>query len=580
MADMIRELPKKGRKKNKTVDLLPAYSKNRFRLVVGFMAIGFLGLLLRTAWIQIIEPDRLQYEGDLRSVRKIMGVAPRGIITDRNGEPLAVSVPVRAIYADPKVLHDQGALEKEKAWRAMADVLNVDYAELMDKLSNPKKRFVYLQRQVTRSVGDYIEQLALPGVYVKNEYRRFYPTGEINAQLVGLTNIDDKGIDGVEKSFDDWLTGKPSEEKVRKDRKGHVIEHLELVSEGKEAGNIELSIDERLQTIAYAAVKSAMDERGAESISLILVDAISGEILVMVNAPSFNPNALETYESYKARNRVITDTYEPGSTVKPLIASIALSKGITNWREVFDTRSFQVMGKLITDSHKMNTGTLNDIIRFSSNTGMARITMRMNPSEVMDGLRKFGLGDPQELGLVGEAPGMLPSRSRWSEIEKATLGYGYGLRVSPLQIAAAYTTLANFGVRKPLSILKLDPSEYPEGMRVADEKLMKQMVDSLRAVVEAGTGKQSKIAGYSVAGKTGTAKVAVRGGYGKDYVGTFVGFAPASKPRFVLVAMVNKPTKGGFYGGMVAGPLFHEVISAALQLYNVPPDELSAGAKK
>lgn len=558
----------------------PAYISWRFNLVVAVVAVAFLSLFIRTAWIQVINPDRLIYEGNLRSVRNLASEATRGTIYDRNGEPLAISVPVRAIYVDPKVVHEKGSIENKEAWRAIAEVLDEPYESVMEKIANPNKRFVYLQRQVTEAIADYIEKLHLEGVYTRNEYRRFYPTGEINAQLIGITNIDDHGIEGVEKSFDEWLTATPSKKKVRKDARGNVIETLGYESEGKPAGDITLSIDQRLQSIAYRAVKSAYEERNPTSITLVLADVQTGEILAMVNAPSFNPNAHNSYESQRARNRAITDTYEPGSTVKPIVAISALQHKITNWNEVFDTRPFRIYTKTITDSHHMASGNIADIIKYSSNIGMARIALRMNPDDIVQTLSDFGLGVKQDLGLVGEASGMLPHRRRWSDIEKATIGFGYGLRISPIQLTSAYVTIANMGIHKPLSILKLESGQYPAGQRVADEKIMRRMAQSLETVVGGGgTGSQARIPGYTVAGKTGTAKVAVRGGYGKDYVGTFAGYAPASNPRFALVAIVNEPKKGGFYGGGVAGPLFAEVMSAALQLYNVPPDDLKTKAK-
>ncbi len=545
----------------------------RFVFVFMCLGIAFLSLFLRTAWIQVFNPDQLVHQGDLRSVRMLSSDATRGIITDRNGESLAISIPVRAIYADPKVLHDKGTINNDKAWHALSEVLAVPYDELIEKISNPKKRFVYLQRQVTPAVSNYVEQLKLDGVYTKNEFRRFYPTGEINAQLVGITNIDDHGIEGVERSFDEWLTGTPTEQKVRRDRKGNVIEQIGVVKEGKKGGDIALSIDQRLQSIAYGVVKRNYEEREASSISLVLVDVRSGEILAMVNAPSFNPNVHNSYESFRARNRAITDAYEPGSTIKPIVAVSALEHKITNWKEVFDTRPFRVYNKVITDSHHMASGNLADIIKFSSNIGMARISLRMNPLDILQTMRDFGLGKDPNLGLVGEVSGKLPQRERWAETERANIGYGYGLMVSPVQLANAYLTLANNGIYRPLSILKLEPSQYPKGVRVADEKLMKQMSEVLETVVSSGTGRPAKIKGYKVAGKTGTAKVSIAGGYGRDYVSTFVGFAPATNPRFAMVVLTNEPKKGGVYGGIVSGPAFAEVMSAALQLYNVPPDD-------
>jgi len=495
------------------------------------------------------------------------------MILDRNGEELAVSVPVVAVWADPKQVHESGSLDNQRAWQALADVLGLEMADLTGRIANPKRRFVYLQRQVTASVAEYINKLRLPGVFLRQESRRYYPAGEISAHMVGMTNIDGAGIEGVERTYNQWLSGSPAERKVRKDRNGRVIEEIGLVKEGKKANNLQLSIDQRLQSLAYRSLKYATELNKATSGSLVLLDVTTGEVLAMANSPSYNPNNRGQYQGFRARNRALTDTYEPGSTLKPLVAVSALVHKKANWTEVFDTRSFSIGGKRVTDSHKMNQGTLADILKYSSNIGMAHIALRMPPQDILETLNQFGLGLPPGTGLVGESGGMLPLRTRWSDIERATLGFGYGLRITPLQLAAAYATLARGGVRKPVSILKV--SEPPVGEQVIDPAIAEQVVQSLASVVErGGTGTKAEVPGYRVAGKTGTAKVAVAGGYGNDYVGTFVGLAPVSNPRFVMVVVINEPKGDAYYGGSVAGPTFAEVMSGALQLYNVPPDAL------
>lgn len=543
----------------------------RFFTVLGFILLGFLGLVARTAWIQVIQPDRLRLEGDLRSLRTTADATGRGMVTDRNGEQLAVSVPVQAVWADPKTVHDSGALDNSKAWQALAEVLGLDIKELTSRIADPRRRFVYLQRQITPSVAEYIGKLRLPGVYLRRESRRYYPSGEISAHIVGMTNIDGSGIEGVERSFNEWLTGVPAERKVRKDRQGRVIENIGVVKEGKKANDLMLSIDQRLQSLAYRSLKYATEVNKATSGSLILLDVVTGEVLAMVNTPSYNPNNRGQYQGFRARNRTVTDTYEPGSTVKPLVAVSALEHGVTNWSEVFDTRPFNIGGKRVTDSHRMAQGALGDILKFSSNIGMAHIALRMPAQQILDTLSQFGLGSDSGTGLMGESSGMLPIRRRWSDIERATLGFGYGLRVTPLQLASAYATLANKGVRKPVSILKV--TEPPQGEQVVSRKDAEAVMLQLESVVEqGGTGTKAEVPGYRVAGKTGTAKVAIAGGYGKDYVGAFAGFAPVSNPRFAMVVIINEPHGSAYYGGMVAGPAFAEVMAGALQLYNVPPD--------
>lgn len=545
----------------------------RFMVLMGCIFAGFTGLVARTAWIQVIQPDRLRQEGDMRSLRTTADPSDRGMVTDRNGEQLAVSVPVQAVWADPKEIHAADGLKNTEAWMALADVLGLDMRKLTASIADPKRRFVYLQRQITPAVAEYIAKLKLPGVHLRRETRRYYPTGEISAHLVGNTNIDGSGIEGVERAFNEWLSSTPSEYKIRKDRQGRVIENIGMVKEGKKAGDLVLSIDQRLQSVAYRSLKYATEVNKATSGSLVLMDVVSGEVLAMVNTPSYNPNNREQYESFRARNRAVTDTYEPGSTVKPIVAMSALEHGVMNWKEIMDTRPFSIGGKVVTDSHKMGSAGLYDILKYSSNIGMAHIALRMQPQWITSKLEEFGLGQDSGTGLTGESSGMIPMRSRWSNIELATLGFGYGLRVTPLQLTAAYAALANKGVRKPVSILKV--TQPPKGEVVIAPEIAEQVIHALESVVEeGGTGGKAAVPGYRVAGKTGTAKVATAGGYGKDYVGTFVGFAPVSNPRFVMAVIINEPKDGAYYGGSVAGPTFAEVMSSALQLYNVPPDAL------
>ena len=559
------------KKNNKKPDT--GLARWRFMVLMGFIFAGFTGLVARTAWIQVIQPDRLRQEGDMRSLRTTADPSDRGMVTDRNGEQLAVSVPVQAVWADPKEIHAADGLKNTDAWMALADVLGLDMRKLTASIADPKRRFVYLQRQITPAVAEYIAKLKLPGVHLRRETRRYYPTGEISAHLVGNTNIDGSGIEGVERAFNEWLSSTPSEYKIRKDRQGRVIENIGMVKEGKKAGDLVLSIDQRLQSVAYRSLKYATEVNKATSGSLVLMDVVSGEVLAMVNTPSYNPNNREQYESFRARNRAVTDTYEPGSTVKPIVAMSALEHGVMNWKEIMDTRPFSIGGKVVTDSHKMGSAGLYDILKYSSNIGMAHIALRMQPQWITSKLEEFGLGQDSGTGLTGESSGMIPMRSRWSNIELATLGFGYGLRVTPLQLTAAYAALANKGVRKPVSILKV--TQPPKGEVVIAPEIAEQVIHALESVVEeGGTGGKAAVPGYRVAGKTGTAKVATAGGYGKDYVGTFVGFAPVSNPRFVMAVIINEPKGGAYYGGSVAGPTFAEVMSSALQLYNVPPDAL------
>lgn len=572
---LIKSYFNKTKKNNAEEPVFNLSHKRTFAIWMSMLLI-FSAVFGRLLYIMIINPDYLISQGNDRIVRTIVSGKQRGVIYDRNGEKLAVSVPVKAISVHSNEFYDEknGAYKKVAELREIAKLLEISYEDMIKKIGKPRNRYIYIARQVPEEIAAYISSLNLNGIIVSDELRRFYPTGEVDAHILGSTNIDGTGTEGLEKKFNDLLLSKPQKRRIRQDRSGHVIEDIGIIDKGMEPNDLVLSIDERLQAEAYNSLKYAVEINQATSGSLVLIDVKTGEILAMVNSPSFNPNNRHDYEAYKARNRVVTDVYEPGSTTKPLVAAAALKHNVVNWTEIFDTRPFAIQGKIITDSHKMASGGLFDIIKFSSNIGMAKIALRMQPNDIVAGLEDFGYGHRTNIGFVGENSGRVPHRRRWSRIEQATIGYGYGIQVTPLQIAQAYAILASHGIKKPLSILKVD--SLPEGERVVDEKIADRILDTLEAVVEGGTGSQSMITGYRVGGKTGTAKVAVAGGYGKDYVGTFAGMAPMSNPRFALVVIINEPHGGKFYGGVVAGPVFSKVMERALQLYNIPPDDVNA----
>lgn len=562
------------RKQTKKEPLLAGW---RFVTVCAVIVLAFGSLFARAAWIQVVSPDRLRMEGDMRSLRTAVTSTTRGMVMDRNGEELAVSVPVQAVWADPKQIHAELSLEKEQAWQALADVLGVPREKLLKQVENPKRRFVYLQRQVTPAVAEYIRKLRLPGVHLRPEERRFYPTGEINAHMVGMTNIDGNGIEGIERSYNDWLTAQAGERRVRKDRMGRIIEDLGVVSEARQANNIQLSIDQRIQALAYRSLKRASEYYRATSASLVLIDVKSGEILAMVNSPSFNPNNRGQYQSFRARNRAATDAYEPGSTLKPLIVVSALENGIVNANSIIDTSPgwMRLGGKRVSDTRNLGPISVETVLMRSSNMGMVRMALQETPEQLIDTLYRFGLGIDSGTGLVGESSGLVPQRRRWSDIEKATLSFGYGLTVTPLQLAQAYAVIANDGVRYPLSIIKRE--QPPKGEQVVPKQHAHSVLQMLEAVVgPGGTAGNAAIPGYRVGGKTGTSRKAIAGGYGNDYVGIFAGVAPISDPRLAMVVVMNEPQGDQYYGGQVAAPVFAEVMSGALQLMNIRPD----GAKQ
>ncbi|MCE9680298.1 peptidoglycan glycosyltransferase FtsI [Shewanella sp. AS1] len=545
----------------------------RLYVVVAFVCLLFSSLVGRAAYIQIIEPEKLRHESDMRTLRTTSSEVHRGLITDRNGEMLAVSVPVKAVYADPKVVHDKNGFADMRRWQALADVLHEPKEEILERVqSNPKKRFTYLKRQVTPAVADYIKQLKLPGVYLKNESRRYYPTSEITAQLVGLTNIDDVGIEGIESTYNEWLTGTPTKQKVRKSRDGHVVERLDTVQTGENSNDLVLSIDQRIQQLAYREIKRATEINQATSASIVVLDVHTGEVLAMANTPSYNPNSRDNLQSYRMRNRALTDAYEPGSTIKPLVVAAALEAGTIKENQIFKTSPGRVRigGKIVRDGRNYGDMTLDQVLVHSSNVGMTQIALSMPVQELLGYYQAMGLGSYSGINLPGESAGLIQDRRRWSDFERATLSFGYALTVTPLQIARMYAMLGNGGMLYPSSILKL--KHQPEGQQVISPHVAQSVMEMLVGVTEkGGTAKKAHIEGYPVAGKTGTARKAVAGGYGEDYVALFAGVAPIHNPRLAMVVVVNEPKGDRYYGGDVAAPVFAKVMSGALQMLNVEP---------
>lgn len=547
---------------------------SRFRLsIVWLVVLLSLGFLVgRLLWIQVLHPERLIAEGNNRIIRSFQYEPARGLITDRNGKILALSVPVKSVYADSQMLNDNKVTYDPNLVRKIAEILEMEPKDLFDKVRNPKRRHVRLKQYLPLDRAKELASLNVPGILMDDNYQRYYPTGAINAHLVGFLNGDSEGVYGVEQSFNQYLSAEASSVRGKKDLSGHVIESLGVEEQGKPGGNLVLSVDDRLQTIAYGALQDTVIQFQAEAASLVMMDVKTGEIMAMVNYPSFDPNDRTVFNSALARNRAISDTFEPGSTFKPFVALAALELGMVNWTEVFDTRPYIVNGKTIRDSHPMDSGTLVDILKYSSNTGMAHIAQRVGPSYILQMLERFGFGSSTNSGLTGEEHGNInSSRTFWSEIDKATLGYGYGITVTSLQLASAYSTLACYGARKPVSILRMvNPPHYAQ---VANVNEIRRMHTALETVVSQGSGGRAAINRYRIAGKTGTAHIVRSGNYVNDYVSSFVGFAPLSNPRFVAVVVVFYPQIGSHFGGRVSAPVFHEVMTRALQLYNIPPDK-------
>ncbi|CAK2516342.1 MULTISPECIES: penicillin-binding transpeptidase domain-containing protein [Vibrio] len=571
-ANPVKKSTKERVKSEKDSD--PILIKWRFNVVIAFVFLAFAALVGRVAYIQIIEPDNLIRQGDLRSVRVKAIPSARGIISDRNGEPLAVSVPVEAVWADPKTIFDKNGMAQIDRWYALADVLGLERQSMIDKISsNKSRRFIYLQRQVSPAMAKYIRELKLVGVGLKAESRRYYPAGEVSAHLIGVTGIDGHGLEGVERSYDKWLTGEAGKRTIRKDRYGRVVENIAL-EEREEGKPLELTIDQRLQAIAYRAIKQAVADHKATSGSAILLDVKTGAVLAMVNAPSYNPNNRADLQSFKMRNRVLTDAMEPGSTVKPFVVLAALENGTADPDIVIDTGNgiMQIGGSRVRDSSKVGKADLALILKKSSNIGVAKLALNM-PLEALLGMySSVGLGEMSGLNLIGETSGIFPNRRRWSKFEIATLSFGYGLSVTPMQLAHAYATLANKGMYEPIHIIKSNDQDFSK--QIIKRENAELVLNMLEGVTQkGGTATRAAVPGYRVAAKTGTSRKAEAGGYSDEYIAITAGFAPVSDPRVALVVVVNEPQGDLYYGGSVAAPVFSEIMKGALQILNVPADE-------
>ncbi|MGL6261610.1 penicillin-binding transpeptidase domain-containing protein [Vibrio sp. WXL210] len=552
----------------------PPLIKWRFYVVLVAVFVVFIALVGRIGYIQIVEPDNLIKQGDMRSVRAKTLHSARGIISDRNDEPLAVSVPVQAVTADPVVIFREGGFANLDRWHALADVLGIDRERMLERISdNKSRRFIYLQRQVSPAMANYVRELKLSGIGLRAESRRYYPSGEVSAHLIGVTGIDGSGLEGVERSYDKWLSGEAGKRIIRKDRYGRVVENIAL-EEREEGKPLTLTIDQRLQAIAYRAIKQSVADHRATSGSAVLIDVKSGAVLAMVNAPSYNPNNRNDLQSFKMRNRVITDAFEPGSTVKPFVVLAALENGSADYDTVIDTGNgiMQLGGSRVRDISKVGEADLTTILKKSSNIGVAKLALDMPLEALLDMYSGVGFGQSSGLNLIGESTGIFPNRRRWSQFEIATLAFGYGLSITPLQLAHAYATLGNYGLYQPVHIIENNQLDLSQ--QVMDPNHAKNVLTMLETVTQpGGTATRAAVPGYRVAAKTGTSRKASAGGYTDEYFAYTAGVAPASDPRLALVVVVNEPQGDNYYGGSVAGPVFADIMKGALQILNVTPDE-------
>ncbi|WP_371373590.1 peptidoglycan D,D-transpeptidase FtsI family protein [Thalassotalea aquiviva] len=565
---------KKNTKAKKTIK--PTANGWRFYAVLGLICSVYFSIMARAAYIQVIEPEGLISRGDNTTIRNAAKASHRASILDRNGVELAVSVPVQTVWADPKVVIDQGGLDKTRRLNALADVLGLELNTLKERIgTNPKKRFRYLARHISPSMANYIKELKIPGIYLRKESKRFYPSAEISAHLVGFTDVDDRGIEGLERLFDKQLTGKSGQKKYRKDAKGRRIEILEE-TEAEQPQDVMLSVDQRIQALAYRELKSAIKSFKAVSGSAVVVDVDSGEILAMVNGPSYNPNNRRGVAPHRFRNRAITDIFEPGSTMKPLTVLTALEFGSVSKDAVVNTSPgwMTLGGRRVSDPRNYGKLSLSEVLQKSSNMGTSRLALELPKDFFLGKFFEMGFSEDTGSGLIGESSGMLSDRYRWSQHELASLSYGYGLAISPLQLARFYATIGNGGIKKPLTVLKDAP--LSAGERVLSKNNSQAVLNMLEDVVSEGGGYRAKVEGYRVAGKTGTAvKPAAGGGYGNDYVGIFAGVAPVSDPKLAVVVVINEPGGDLYHGGEVAAPVFSKIMAGSLQYLNIAPDDES-----
>ncbi|HVL02771.1 MAG TPA: penicillin-binding transpeptidase domain-containing protein [Dongiaceae bacterium] len=543
----------------------------RYLLVQGVLGVLALTVVGRLIYLQVESQSFLKDQGDRRVLRVESIPAYRGIVQDRNGEPLAVSTPVVTLWANPREL-----ITQQHAWKELAKRLGVNETRLRDRiLRNQEKQFLYLQRHMNPAKADEILQLDIAGVYGLEERRRYYPASEVTAHLVGFTNIDDSGQEGVELGYQEILQGMDGKKRVVKDLKHRTIKDVGLIRNPSPGQDVTLSIDLRAQYLAYRELLSAVNEYQASSGMAVALDIQTGEVLAMVNQPSYNPNNRSTRDLAGLRNRALTDVFEPGSTVKPFTVAAGLESGLWQPESKIDTTPgyLRVGTKSIRDLHNYGVIDLTTLIAKSSNVGAARIALSLEEDAVGNMFRRLGLGQATGTGFPGESVGMLPVRQRWRPIEIATLSYGYGLTVTAVQLAQAYAVLGSGGIKRPVSLLKVE-GEVP-GERVLDEKYAHQVMQMMEQVTsDQGTAKKANVPGYRVAGKTGTVhKVSANGYEAHQYLGLFAGVAPAEDPKIAMVVVIDDPKGEAYYGGLVAAPVFARIMSGLLRVKNIPPSK-------
>jgi cell division protein FtsI (penicillin-binding protein 3) len=561
------------KRRRDTGEFDPDRFRGRARLVVASLALIACALVARAVHLQVLDQEFLAQEGDKRYLREEKMAAHRGAVVDRFGEPLAVSTPVDTVWVNPQVLAQSPdeiprlakALERDSRWLAQRVTSNLD------------RQFLYVARHMDPAAAARVKALGIPGVELMREYKRYYPNGEVTGHVLGFTNLDEAGQEGLELAYNQSLAGVDGLKRVIKDARGRTVENVESVRAPRPGEDLETSIDLRIQYLAYRELKSAIRDNRALAGSVIVLDVQTGEVLAMVNQPSFNPNDRSQYEVSRYRNRAVTDIIEPGSSIKPFILAAALDSGRYRPNTVVDTSpgSVRVGIKTITDKHNLGAVDLSTILARSSNVGMAKIALSLEPEQIHTTLTRLGFGQVTASGFPGESAGLLSGASHWRPIGIATLAYGYGLSVTPLQLAQAYATIGSFGMRRPITFRHVE-GPVP-GERALEEPVARDLIGLLEHVVsKEGTGIKATVPGYQVAGKTGTAWKASGGGYSQNrYTAVFAGVVPASRPRLAAIVLIDEPSGNLYYGGDVAAPVFASVMSGALRLMGVAPDDLS-----
>jgi cell division protein FtsI (penicillin-binding protein 3) len=546
----------------------------RAYVLVGVLVCGAVGLVYRAVNLTLVDHTFLAKEGDARFSRVVQIVAHRGTITDRYGEPLAISTPVDSIWVNPKEL----ALAPDQLPR-LAAALKLDRQDLARRItSNLDRDFLYLARHRDPAEAQRIKALAIPGVYLSREYRRYYPSGEVTGHILGFTNVDDAGQEGLELAFDHWLAGENGAKRVIQDRYGRIVQDVESIRPARPGRDLVLSIDLRIQYLAYRELKAAIRDQHASSGSVVVLDIATGEVLAMVNQPAYNPNDRDHMMPGTFRNRAATDIFEPGSSMKPFVVAAALASGKYDDRSIIDTSpGFIQVGrgtKPIEDEHNLGAINIATVLAKSSNVGMAHIALSLPPDLIWNTLTRLGFGEVTTSGFPGESAGLMPPLSQLRPVGIASMSRGYGLAVTPLQLAHAYATIGAGGVVRPVSFVRVDSP--PGGQRVLDEHTCLELTHMLESVVvaEGATGKRAAIPGYRVSGKTGTAWKAAGGGYYSDhFTAVFGGVAPTTAPRLAALVVLDDPSAGKHQGGEVSAPVFSAVVGQALRLLAVAPDQ-------